>query len=385
MKIYLVGGAVRDKLLNLPVSERDWVVVGATPQEMLDLGFTPVGKDFPVFLHPQTKEEYALARTERKTGPGYKGFEFHATPDVTLEQDLHRRDLTINAMAEDEDGTLIDPCGGEDDLHNGMLRHISPAFAEDPVRILRVARFAARFDAFGFHVAHGTNALMRKMVQNGEVDHLVPERVWAEFVKALRTDNPQRFFTVLRGCGALAVLFPEIDREYPQNEASHSGNTTPAPLAALERARHASDKPQVRFAVLMQALDHDLDREQRIQQIRTLCERLRAPKDYTYLAVAVSRHEADVTRDTPDSLIELMENNGAFKQNSRWSQLLETFVAAGIITQDRYEQLTVLAEHAATINAARLAGSGLSGRELGEAIREKRKSIIGEALESKQA
>ena len=379
MKIYLVGGAVRDKLLKLPVSERDWVVVGATPQEMLDLGFTPVGKDFPVFLHPETKDEYALARTERKTGPGYKGFAFHATADVTLEEDLHRRDLTINAIAEDEDGTLIDPCGGQDDLQAGMLRHISPAFAEDPVRILRVARLAARFDTFGFRVAHGTNSLMRKMVFDGEVDHLVPERVWAELLKALITDSPQRFFTVLRGCGALAVLFPEIDREYANDNGSHSNNEAIAALAVLEQASRASKDPQVRFAAVMQALGHDLGCEQRTQQVRALCERLRAPKDFNNLAVAVIQYEADITDNDPDITIRLMEDNGAFKQNSRWSPLLETFEATGLISRKVREHVAALAERAAMINAAQLADTGLSGRELGEAIRERRKDIIRDA------
>jgi tRNA nucleotidyltransferase (CCA-adding enzyme) len=193
MEIYLVGGAVRDKQLGLPVKEHDWVVVGATPEEMLSLGFTPVGKDFPVFLHPETKDEYALARTERKTGPGYTGFETCADPTITLEQDLLRRDLTINAMAETTDGELIDPYKGSDDLANGVLRHVSPAFSEDPVRILRIARFAARFAHMGFHVAHTTNALMREMVESGEIDHLVAERVWAELDKTLRTKHPNSF------------------------------------------------------------------------------------------------------------------------------------------------------------------------------------------------
>ncbi len=379
MKIYLVGGAVRDKLLDLPVNERDWVVVGATPQEMIDLGFIPVGKDFPVFLHPETKEEYALARTERKTSPGYKGFAFHATPDVTLEQDLQRRDLTINAIAEDEDGTLIDPCGGRDDLQAGLLCHISPAFAEDPVRILRTARLAARFDTFGFSVAHGTNSLMRKMVRNGEVDHLVPERVWAELLKALKTDNPQRFFAVLRGCSALAVLFPEINREYAESNDSHSSSATIAALATLEQASRASDDPHVRFAALMHSLGHNLDREQRIKQVRALCERLRVPKSFTNLAAAVIQYEPDITGSEPDTLIRLMEDNGAFKQNSRWASLLETFEAAGLIKQKVRKQLAALAERAAMINAAQLTDTGLSGRELGEAIRERRKAIIRDA------
>jgi len=382
MKIYLVGGAVRDKLLNLPVTERDWVVVGATPEEMIKLGFIPVGKDFPVFLHPETKEEYALARTERKTGHGYKGFEFHASPDVTLEQDLQRRDLTINAMAEDEDGTIIDPCGGQDDLKIRMLRHISPAFAEDPVRILRVARFAARFYHLGFRVAHGTNALMRKMVREGEADYLVPERVWAELVKALSTNNPQRFFMALRGCGALAVLFPEIDREYPQGEQAHGNNSVPAALAALQQASRVSDSPQVRFAVLMQALGRDLDREQRIEQVNALCERLRAPKEFSQLATAAIRYENDISERRPEVLLRLMEDNGAFKQNSRWIPLLETFEAAGQLTPEDRQQFIRIAQRAGAVNAAALADSGLSGRELGEAIREARIDVVRRELGS---
>ena len=230
MEIYLVGGAVRDKRLGLPVRERDWVVVGATPQELLSQGYKPVGRDFPVFLHPVSKEEYALARTERKTGPGYTGFETCSDPTITLEEDLRRRDLTINAMAETPGGELIDPYGGVEDLDNGLLRHVSPAFAEDPVRILRVARFAARFAHRGFRVAHQTNALMRQMVENGEVDHLVPERVWSEFARALEAKTPERFFDVLYGCGALARLFPEIETTLPAS----------APRTARPRGRHVS-------------------------------------------------------------------------------------------------------------------------------------------------
>ena len=379
MKIYLVGGAVRDKLLGLPVTERDWVVVGATPEEMIELGFIPVGKDFPVFLHPETKEEYALARTERKTGHGYKGFAFHASPDVTLEQDLHRRDLTINAMAEDEDGTLIDPCGGQDDLQIGMLRHISPAFAEDPVRILRVARFAARFAPYGFRVAHGTNALMRKMVREGEVDYLVPERVWAELHKALQTDAPQRFFTVLRGCGALAVLFPEIDREYPQGEDGHGKREPPGALAALERAAQVSKDPAVRFAVLMQALGRDLDDTQRIAQVEALAERLKVPRAFSQLAIAAIRDSDAIAGEDPEALLKAMENNGAFRQNGRWPALLETLAAAGRIDPPRQRQLAAAAQRAAQINAAQLAGEGVQGKALGEAIRKARIDALREA------
>jgi tRNA nucleotidyltransferase (CCA-adding enzyme) len=284
METYLVGGAVRDRLLGLPIREKDWVVVGASPQDMLDQGFKQVGKDFPVFLHPTTKDEYALARTERKTGHGYKGFAFHTSTDVTLEQDLKRRDLTINAMAETADGSLIDPYHGQQDLNAGLLRHVSPAFAEDPVRILRVARFAAAFAKWGFKVAHSTNSLMRKMVDDGEVSHLVAERVWAELIKALATDSPQQFFTVLRGCNALAVLFPEIEREYPQDYQAHGDKPGIAALEAVQASVLHGENPRVRFGVLIQALGHELTKEQRTRQAETLCTRLRAPNDYTQLA-----------------------------------------------------------------------------------------------------
>src|SRR5512144_2539853 len=216
MKVYQVGGSVRDELLGLPVQDRDWVVVGADPQEMARRGYRPVGADFPVFLHPQTHEEYALARTERKTGPGYKGFSFHAAPDVTLEDDLRRRDLTINAMARAEDGTLVDPHGGARDLAAGILRHVGEAFAEDPVRILRVARFAARF---GFAVAPATMALMHRMVAAGEADALVPERVWQELARGLMEKAPSRMVAVLRECGALARILPELDRSFAHPDA----------------------------------------------------------------------------------------------------------------------------------------------------------------------
>jgi len=228
VKTYLVGGAVRDKLLGRTVRERDWVVVGATPEQMKALGYRQVGRDFPVFLHPETHEEYALARTERKTAPGYRGFEVHAAPEVTLEEDLQRRDLTINALAEDETGEIIDYHGGLDDLDKRLLRHVSPAFAEDPVRILRVARFAARYAHLGFRVADETIGLMRRMVEDGEADALVPERIWQELEKALGERSPAVFFEVLRDCGALKVIFPEIDRLFgvPQ-PASITRRSTP--------------------------------------------------------------------------------------------------------------------------------------------------------------
>jgi tRNA nucleotidyltransferase (CCA-adding enzyme) len=228
METYLVGGAVRDELLGRPVTERDWVVVGATPQQMIDAGYRPVGRDFPVFLHPATGEEHALARTERKTGPGYRGFVVHAAPDVTLDDDLRRRDLTINAMARAADGTLIDPWGGRGDLERRLLRHVSPAFVEDPVRILRVARFAARFADAGFAVAPETMTLMREMVAAGEADALVPERVWQETRSALAEDRPQVFIETLRACGALARVYPELDRLFRRLYPAQEG-ATPSP------------------------------------------------------------------------------------------------------------------------------------------------------------
>ncbi|OZA13922.1 MAG: multifunctional CCA tRNA nucleotidyl transferase/2'3'-cyclic phosphodiesterase/2'nucleotidase/phosphatase, partial [Hydrogenophilales bacterium 17-62-8] len=255
MKTYIVGGAVRDRLLGLPVADRDYVVVGASPEQMVALGYQPVGKDFPVFLHPETHAEYALARTERKSGTGYKGFTVHAAPDVTLEEDLSRRDLTINAIAEDSDGALIDPYGGQRDLAARTFRHVSEAFAEDPVRILRVARFAARFTAFT--VAAETNALMRQMVDNGEVDALVPERVWQEIARGLMEAQPSRMFHVLRDCGALARLLPEIDRLFgvPQPPAHHPEiDTGIHVMLVVDWAAAQGYSLPVRFA----ALTHDL-------------------------------------------------------------------------------------------------------------------------------
>ena len=248
MEIYIVGGAVRDELLGLPVKEKDWVVVGSTPEEMKTLGFQQVGKDFPVFLHPETHEEYALARTERKTGRGYTQFTCYAAPDVTLEEDLKRRDLTINAMAKTPDGVLIDPYGGQKDLKNKLLRHTSDAFTEDPVRILRIARFAARYADLGFKVADETMPLLRKIVEMGEVDALVPERVWQEVASALCEKNPEIFFTVLKDCGALKVIFPELDQLFgvPNPPKWHPEiDTGIHTLLVLKAASHLSSDPEV--------------------------------------------------------------------------------------------------------------------------------------------
>ena len=303
MKIYTVGGAVRDALLGLPVKDHDHVVVGATPDDMLRRGFRPVGKDFPVFLHPKTQEEYALARTERKTAPGYRGFVFHAAPDVTLEDDLVRRDLTINAIARDEDGQLTDPFGGVDDIHHKVFRHVSDAFGEDPVRILRVARFAARFG--DFTVAPATLALMRSMVANGEVDALVAERVWQEVAKGLMEAQPSRMLAVLQDCGALPRILPELD-------------IAPHLLQAIDRAAAAGLELCVRFAVLMLAVP--------VAQINALGERLRVPNDCRELAVMAAREQAAIAgalASSAEELVSLCERCDGLRKPQRFVQLLQ--------------------------------------------------------------
>ena len=319
MKIYAVGGAVRDELLGLPVSDRDYVVVGATPEEMESLGYKPVGRDFPVFLHPQTHEEYALARTERKVARGYKGFQIHAAPDVTLEQDLERRDLTINALARDEAGRLVDPFGGAADLERGLLRHVSSAFVEDPVRILRVARFAARF---GFAVAPETMALMRSMVAGGEADALVPERVWQEFSRGLTEGEPALMFSVLAETGLLGKLLPELELAFehgrPANDASRVLVRSLA-CAAGERLALAA-----RFAlVALGAPSPDAARE--------LSERLKAPADCRDLAV-LARRQAEGLRRAPASgardLLAALEHCDAFRRPERFEELLALLACA---------------------------------------------------------
>jgi tRNA nucleotidyltransferase (CCA-adding enzyme) len=337
MKIYTVGGAVRDGLLGLPVQDRDHVVVGATPQDMLARGFTPVGKDFPVFLHPQTHEEYALARTERKTAPGYKGFVFHADEDVTLEEDLVRRDLTINAMAQAEDGSIVDPFDGRRDLQAKIFRHVSPAFAEDPVRILRLARFAARF--VDFTVAPETNALMRQMVQAGEVDALVPERVWQELARGLMEAKPSRMFEVLRACGALARILPELDALWgvPQPAQHHPEIDTGVHVMMVidVAAKENFDLP-IRFA----ALTHDLGKGQTPQEewpshhghearsvklAEQVCKRLKIPNDCRDLAVMTAREHGNVARAPElraNTVVKLFERCDAFRKPQRFLDML---------------------------------------------------------------
>lgn len=314
MKTYLVGGAVRDQLLGRPVRERDFVVVGATEQELLAQGFVRVGRDFPVFLHPQTKEEYALARTERKTAPGHQGFTVHADPGVTLEQDLARRDLTINALAEDSDHRLIDPYGGRQDLQQRLLRHVSLSFAEDPVRILRVARFAARYARLGFRVAGETMSLMQQMVHRGEIDTLVPERVWQELFKALGEERPARFFEVLRACGAAIRLLPELER-------AADG------LPALESAAVLTDDREVRFAALSCNLGRHNEADQAFDPsaLESLCERLKAPTRFRDLALLPARLQQCVDLALSLSAAELLEiiiRADALRRPQRFEQFL---------------------------------------------------------------
>lgn len=340
MQTYLVGGAVRDELLGLEIHERDWVVVGARPEDLTAQGYRAVGRDFPVFLHPQTNEEYALARTERKSGPGYRGFVMSAAPDVTLEQDLERRDLTINAIAKDIDsGALIDPYGGQRDIQARVLRHVSKAFIEDPVRVLRIARFAARFAHLGFAVAPETMQLMREIAGSGELDALVPERVWQETGRALGERAPQVFFQVLRESDALKHIFPEVDALFgvPQPEKWHPEiDTGVHTFMVLEQAAKLSDDKIVRFA----ALTHDLGKAitpqdkwpshhgheaASVKLLEALCARLRVPNDYRDCAAAVARYHGHAHRALelrPATLIELLENLDAFRRPARFEQFV---------------------------------------------------------------
>ncbi len=339
MKIYLVGGAVRDELLGYPFHERDWVVVGATATEMTAAGYQQVGKDFPVFLHPDTKEEHALARTERKTAAGYKGFEVHASPDVTLEDDLARRDLTINAIAKDENGELVDPYNGIDDIHNKILRHVSPAFSEDPVRILRVARFMARYAHLGFTVAQETMVLMKNMVSSGEVDALVPERVWQEMQKALTEKTPAAFITTLRDCGALKKILPEIDCLFgvPQPEEHHPEiDTGIHTLMVLEQACLLSTESDVRFAALMHDLGkgttpkeewpRHIEHEARGAKIvLKVCERLRIPNEFRDLAERTARFHLHFHRALElkaATVVKTLEQLDAFRKPERFEKFL---------------------------------------------------------------
>ncbi|PPE68582.1 multifunctional CCA addition/repair protein [Caldimonas thermodepolymerans] len=408
MKVYMVGGAVRDRLLGLPVQDRDWVVVGATPEAMVAAGYVPVGKDFPVFLHPRTHEEYALARTERKTARGYHGFEFHTSPDVTLEQDLQRRDLTINAMAQTEDGELIDPYGGLADLRARVLRHVSEAFVEDPVRVLRLARFAARFA--DFRVADETQALMRRMVEAGEVDALVPERVWQELSRGLMEARPSRMFEVLRGCGALARILPEVDRLWgvPQRPEYHPEVDTGAHLLlVLDMCAQLQASLPVRYACLTHDLgkgttpDHLLPRhhghEQRsVELLRAVSERLRVPTECRELAEVVAREHGNVHRSGEcgaAALVRLLERCDAFRRPQRFAELLlacECDARGRQGLEDRpypqRERLLAALQAAQSVSTAEVARQaqqrGQQGPQIAQAIHQARVAAVAARLEA---
>ncbi len=406
MQVYLVGGAVRDRLLGRAVKERDWVVVGATPAELERQGYVPVGRDFPVFLHPQTKEEHALARQERKVAPGYRGFVTEFSPDVTLEDDLRRRDLTINAMAEDEAGKIIDPHGGQRDLEARSLRHVSEAFAEDPVRILRVARFAARYAALGFTVADDTLALMRRMVDAGEANALVPERVWAETEKALGEDSPEVFISVLRACGALRVVYPEIDALFgvPQPEKWHPEiDTGIHQLMALREAVKLGGGVAARFAVLMHDLgkgatppeilpSHHGHEDAGVALVEQLAERLRVPNPYRELAVITARYHTHVHRALElraDTVMRTLEASDALRRPERFADFLLACEAdargrKGLEQRD-YSQRAFFAaarERAAAVALTPAEREGLSGEQIGQELRRRRVAAIEELKDS---
>ena len=404
MKRYLVGGAVRDALLGRPVGDRDWVVVGADPDRMRQAGFLAVGRDFPVFLHPETREEHALARTERKTGPGYHGFEFHADPGVTLEQDLARRDLTINAIAQDESGALFDPHGGRADLAAKVLRHVSPAFAEDPVRILRLARFAARFTHF--RVADETQALMAEMVRAGEVDALVPERVWQEVSRGLMEDKPSRMFEVLRGCGALARVLPEVDRLFgvPQRADYHPEVDTGVHLMmVLDMSARLQAPLPVRYA----CLGHDLGKattpaeilprhlrheERSVELVRAMSERLRVDNASRALAVLVAREHGNIHRSGEfgaAAIVRLLERCDALRRPERFAEALlacECDARGRLGLEERaYPQrarlwgaLGRVMSVDATAIAEDAAARGLAGPAIGAAIHDARVRAVAE-------
>ncbi len=405
MQIFKVGGAVRDQLLGRTVKDIDWVVVGATPEQMRAQGFRPVGDDFPVFLHPESAEEYALARTERKSGHGYGGFTFHTSPSVTLEEDLLRRDLTVNAMAQADDGTLYDPYGGQTDLANRVLRHVSPAFAEDPLRVLRVARFAARYAYLGFRVATETMALMRQLSASGELQHLTAERTWQEFARALMEDNPEVFITVLRDCGALKALLPEVDALFgvPQPEEHHPEIDTGAHImSVLQQCARFAQPLNVRWACLL----HDLGKgttdpaqwprhighETRgLALIKKVNKRLKVPNDCAQLAFLVGEYHTHAHRALelrPATLLKLLMTFDIMRRPQRFAD----FIAASEMDsrgrlgfEDReYPQAEYLHQAAAVVRAVDvkpLLEQGLQGAELGQALTQARQQALHDYVE----
>ncbi|MBE9527304.1 MAG: multifunctional CCA addition/repair protein [Proteobacteria bacterium] len=400
MQFYKVGGAVRDKLLNRKVVDYDYVVVGATIEEMLSAGYTPVGKDFPVFLHPHTHDEYALARTERKVSKGYHGFQFFADNKVTLEEDLVRRDLTINAIAEDKEGKLYDPYHGIDDLNKRILRHVSPAFAEDPLRVLRVARFAARYADYGFKVAEETMSLMNCLVDNDEVDALVAERVWQEVEKALSDDNSWIFFKVLRQCGALERLFPEIEQLFgvPQTKQWHPEiDTGVHTMMVLEQASKLSEDPAVRFAALVHDLGKGITPEQEwpkhiahesrgVPLVEAICQRLKVPKHFSTLAILVTKYHLNyhkINELKPSTIVDLLSKLDAFRRPERFEQFLLACEAdaRGRLgyennTPQQTQQFRDFFNAANQVHTKEIITQGFQGIEISEQLRIKRIAAV---------
>lgn len=404
MKTYLVGGAVRDQLLNIQIKDKDWVVVGSTPQNMLDLGYKQVGADFPVFLHPKSQEEYALARTERKSGKGYQGFTVDFHQDVTLVEDLVRRDLTINAMAQDEDGTIFDPFNGQQDLENKILRHVSPAFDEDPLRVLRVARFAARFAHLGFTIANETLSLMQKISESGELEHLTPERVWVETQRALTERSPWVFFETLKNCNALKVNFKELDNLFgvPQPEVHHPEiDTGLHSILCLQQASHLSSDTEVRFAALMHDLGkaktekenwpkHIAHEKLGLAPIKALCERLKVPNKHKELALKTCEFHTNVHQAfslKASTVLKLFKNTDALRKPDRFDQML---LACKADSRGRFgfeevpylqkEYLQALLHAAANIDSKAIPLSGLVGPEIGKAIEAAKLDAIKQAM-----
>ena len=395
MQIYRVGGAVRDRLLNYPSSENDWVVVGASPQALIDRGYRPVGRDFPVFIHPQSGEEYALARTERKSGHGYGGFTFYTASNVTLIEDLQRRDLTINAIAEDSEGRLIDPYHGQRDLDDKILRHVSDAFLEDPLRVLRTARFAARYHHRGFSIASETMDAMRALVGSGEMEHLVAERVWRETQRALGEQTPQVYFQTLRDCGALACILPEVDRLFgvAQRPDFHPEiDTGVHTMMALEQAAKLSDDCSVRFAVLVHdvgkgitpadVLPRHTGHEARgLPLVKTLCERLKVPNEYRKLALVVTEYHLQCHRAADlkvETLLNLLRGAGALKSSAKLEPFLlscEADARGRLGLENRHylspNYLRRAQSALATVSIADLVSSGAAGDEIGRQLHDR--------------
>ncbi|MGY5540238.1 multifunctional CCA addition/repair protein [Vibrio brasiliensis] len=402
MQRYLVGGAIRDQLLEIDVYDKDWVVVGATPEQLLEKGYTAVGKDFPVFLHPKTKEEHALARTERKIGSGYTGFECYFAADVTLEEDLLRRDLTINAMAQDPDGTIIDPFNGQADLRDRILRHVSSAFTEDPLRVLRVARFAAKLDHLGFSVADETLTLMRQIVHSGELNNLTPERVWLEWQKSLSTPNPQVFLSVLRQCGALSVLLPELDALFgvPQPEKWHPEiDTGIHTLMVAKQAALLSNSLPVRFAAQVHDLgkgvtppsewpSHKMHCHTGLKLIKQLCERVRVPNEYRDLALMVCEQHSNIHRAAelrPETKLKVLNKFDVWRKPERLQDILLCCMAdsRGRTGHEEidYPQKTVFEQAyqaALSVDVQSIIQDGFKGADIREEMEKRRVTAIKE-------